>query len=466
MTLSSLVTRTDYSGDGATTAFATGFGFWNSSDLRVLLVSSSGSETVLTQGTNYTVSGGGSGATGTINVSTSDPPASGERLVVKSNVALLQGTDLPTGGSFNSDDVEEELDRTVRRLQQFDETLDRTVQLAEASTYTSVTIPDPSSGEILMWSTDGTFENAVANSSQYLSIPIPIADGGTGATTASSARFSLGVSSSAWQPLDGDLTAIAALTHSSSTYSFMVSDGSSWTISTSSSARAVLGIGSTGTLLTNYSSATPVGADYAFIRDASNSDFNSQARLDRIAALSLGNTGFASSQYYTGPFSPDITSLTNSTVLSADTIYVVPLDIGANDTITRIGIDILTASTGAGTARLGLYAGSLGVPSTLTFDAGTVSTASTGEKEITISEALEPGFYWGAVAANLAFTINASVPDRSEQQFRHGLSGRTASGQNTRLSSASTSAPSGLPATWTNTTYTNGFAPVMWVRKV
>ena len=250
MTLSSLTTKTSFSGDGSTVDFATGFVFWNSSDLRAILVSSSGGETIYTEGSEYSVTGG-LGASGTVSVSSSVVPETGETFIVKSNVALLQGTDLPTGGQFNSDDVESELDRTVRRIQQQAEQFDRTPQLSEASTYTDVTVPDPSSGRLLRWSTDANLENASENSSGYLSIPIGIASGGTGATTASSARDALGleigsdiqafvVSSSNTQ-----LATLAALTHSSSNPKAIVSDGSSWTArSIGSSGHGLLSDGS------------------------------------------------------------------------------------------------------------------------------------------------------------------------------------------------------------------------------
>src|SRR3990167_2587053 len=222
MTLSSLVVRTDFSGDSSTTEFATGFIFWNSSDVKIILVSSSGGETTYTEGSEYSITGG-SGASGTVTVSSSVVPETGETLGVKSAVANLQGTDLPTGGGFNSEDVEFELDRMVRRLQQLDETLDRTPKLAEGSTYTDITVPSPSSGLILSWSTDNNLENLTPNSSAFISLPLSVANGGAGATTSSSGLYSLG-----GQPLDTDLTRIAALTHSSSNPKAIVSNGSSW----------------------------------------------------------------------------------------------------------------------------------------------------------------------------------------------------------------------------------------------
>jgi len=239
MTLSSLVVRTDFSGDSSTTEFATGFIFWNSSDVKIILVSSSGGETTYTEGSEYSITGG-SGASGTVTVSSSVVPETGETLVVKSAVANLQGTDLPTGGGFNSEDVEFELDRMVRRLQQLDETLDRTPKLAEGSTYTDITVPSPSSGLILSWSTDNNLENLTPNSSAFISLPLSVANGGTGATTSSSGLYSLG-----GQPLDTDLTRLAALTHSSSNPKAIVSNGSSWdAVSIGSSGHGLLSDGS------------------------------------------------------------------------------------------------------------------------------------------------------------------------------------------------------------------------------
>lgn len=75
-------------------------------------------------------------------------------------------------------------------------------------------------------------------------------------------------------------------------------------------------------------------------------------------------------------------------------LHLQPYIVGAGETLDRIGL--ATVATGVGTARLGIYnSGSDGLPSTVLLDAGTVSNAtSTGEKSITISQALSPGVYW------------------------------------------------------------------------
>jgi hypothetical protein len=157
MTLSSTTVLDDYNGDGSTVDFATTFVFWNSSELKVILTSSSGVETTWTEGTEYDVTGG-SGAVGTVSASTTGTdytPDTGETLRVKSNVLDIQETSLPAGGAFPSTSVEEELDRTVRRIQQQQEQFDRAALLSEASTFTGLTMPDPVANAYVVFNSDG-----------------------------------------------------------------------------------------------------------------------------------------------------------------------------------------------------------------------------------------------------------------------------------------------------------------------
>lgn len=71
-----------------------------------------------------------------------------------------------------------------------------------------------------------------------------------------------------------------------------------------------------------------------------------------------------------------------------------PIVIPARTTFTKIGINV-TSAIASSVARLGIYKmGASGIPTTLVLDAGTVSTASTGEREITISQSLEAGAYF------------------------------------------------------------------------
>ena len=202
MTLTADYTPIQYAGDGATISFPVTFVFWDADDLKLILsVDATGVETEWTRGTQYTVSGG-NGSTGTVTVLTTPTdytPASGETLTIKSNLANTQDTDLPAGGAFNSDAVEQQIDKIVRMLQQRSEELGRALKLTESSAYSGLTFPDPASGKILRYKADLsgfeaiTFGEFAEAGGSVVPVPIGISDGGTGTTTAAAARTALGV---------------------------------------------------------------------------------------------------------------------------------------------------------------------------------------------------------------------------------------------------------------------------------
>lgn len=192
MTLSSTTTKVQYAGDGSTTAFNTTFSFWDSSDIRVVLtVDSTGVETVWSEGTEYTVTGG-SGATGTVTAGGAYIPASGETLTIKSALPETQLTDLVLGGEFPSTDVEEQLDKTVRLIQQHSEEIARALLIAETSAETGLLFPSPSAGKVMRWNTGETaLENVDLVSGAVITTPVSILQGGTGSATAAAARTAL-----------------------------------------------------------------------------------------------------------------------------------------------------------------------------------------------------------------------------------------------------------------------------------
>ena len=193
MTLSSTTVKDLFNGDGTTDDFNTTFVFWNSSELRAILVSSSGYETTWTEGSEYTVTGG-LGSVGTVVVTSSNAPATNSQLLVKSDVLELQEVALPAGGAFPSTSVEQGLDKIVRMIQEQNEQLDRTIQLSDASTFSDINFPDPVSGSYIRWAASlNTFENTtLVASTATIAIPVSIADGGTSNTTAAAALAALG----------------------------------------------------------------------------------------------------------------------------------------------------------------------------------------------------------------------------------------------------------------------------------
>ena len=76
-------------------------------------------------------------------------------------------------------------------------------------------------------------------------------------------------------------------------------------------------------------------------------------------------------------------------VLVANTLYAVPMMVARSITIDRLGINVTTLAAGA-SARIGIYKPGTNVtPGARLLDAGTVSVATTGFKEITgLSQAI------------------------------------------------------------------------------
>lgn len=168
MTLPSELTKVSYNGNGSTVEFTVTFIFWDNTDIRVVHLATDGTtETTWIEGTQYTLTGG-DGATGTLTVKTSPTdytPATGEKLLIKSARADTQDDALPAGGPFPSAAVEQALDQLTRLIQQKEEELGRSITLAETSTFSNITFPNPVENKGLKFIagkfvvTDGDIEN-------------------------------------------------------------------------------------------------------------------------------------------------------------------------------------------------------------------------------------------------------------------------------------------------------------------
>lgn len=136
------------------------------------------------------------------------------------------------------------------------------------------------------------------------------------------------------------------------------------------------------------------------------------------------NPGYRTNYYYSAfpCIAPSTLSLANNR------LHYIPFQVTESVTFTRIGINVSTAASGAG-IRLGIYNSSSGAPSSLLLDAGTVSAATTGEKEITISQAMTPGWYWLAmVTDDTAVWVTAENGASSGDTVRVNLGVATGAG--------------------------------------
>jgi hypothetical protein len=106
--------------------------------------------------------------------------------------------------------------------------------------------------------------------------------------------------------------------------------------------------------------------------------------------------------YYGSPIT-STTTLTTSNQLT----YYVPIYISESMTFDRIACQTASGFVGTATVRLGVYNNSGGKPSTVKFDAGTVSCTAGGTTyTITINETLTAGWYWLASCTQGAATTN------------------------------------------------------------
>lgn len=179
MTIATTTAKSRYAGDGGTTSFPTGFKFLDNDHVRVILLQSDGSESLWTEGSEYSLSGAGAPGGGTVTVSTSPSdftPQSGEILVVKLAIPAEQQTALPLGGAFPSTAVEGMADLAALRDQQIEEALSRAPKFRETTALADVEFPEPEAGKVARWNATG---DALENST------LPTFFDGSGAPAAS-----------------------------------------------------------------------------------------------------------------------------------------------------------------------------------------------------------------------------------------------------------------------------------------
>lgn len=116
MTVSSEVSSVSYNGNGSTQIFAVPYYFLADTHLRVILRAADGTETVQAITTNYTVSGAGNPAGGSITMLVA--PATGVTVVIIRNVPATQETDYVANDPFPAESHERALDKLTMLVQQ------------------------------------------------------------------------------------------------------------------------------------------------------------------------------------------------------------------------------------------------------------------------------------------------------------------------------------------------------------
>ena len=156
MTISSTTVKVSYFGNGSTTVFAYTFKILDDDEIQVIIRSSTGTETVKTKTTHYTVSGVGSSGGGNITFLTA--PTATQTVVLRRLTTQTQETDYIANDPFPADSHEDALDRITMVAQEIQEELGRAIKLSKTNTMTSTefTVDDTDrANKILAFDTNG-----------------------------------------------------------------------------------------------------------------------------------------------------------------------------------------------------------------------------------------------------------------------------------------------------------------------
>jgi hypothetical protein len=137
MTISSTTVRNSYSGDNSTTTFSYTFKIFQDSDIQVIIRSATGTETIKTITTHYTVTGAGASGGGSVIFTGGNIPTSTQTVVLRRNIPQTQAIDYIANDPFPAESHEEGLDRATMAIQQLQEEVTRSLKLSKTNTMTS-----------------------------------------------------------------------------------------------------------------------------------------------------------------------------------------------------------------------------------------------------------------------------------------------------------------------------------------
>lgn len=158
MTLSVTQSRYEYNGDGSTVAFAFPAKFFLDADLKVYVDS-----TLQVITTNYTVSGAGLDAGGTVTFGTA--PANGTKVIIYRDPAIKQETDYSGNDSFPEESHENALDLRTMISQRLADLISRSITLNDYVTGFDPSMPDPVADMLISIKADGTGLELVSKAS-------------------------------------------------------------------------------------------------------------------------------------------------------------------------------------------------------------------------------------------------------------------------------------------------------------
>ncbi len=159
--------------DGTTTGFTPAFTVLSGAeaDIKCQTISTTGTVTVLTYLTDYTVEI----TSGVATVAVSDAGAVGTSLLIYRDTTNTQESAYDDYNQFPAGTIESDLDRRTLKSQEMEDDIDRALKASISSSLTSLELPTPSAGTALVWDSAGTGitnslydpDSQVSNASSY-----------------------------------------------------------------------------------------------------------------------------------------------------------------------------------------------------------------------------------------------------------------------------------------------------------
>lgn len=142
MTIATTINRVSYAGNGSTTVFSFPYYFLQNADLVVVKRNNTtGVETTQVITTNYTITGAGLPAGGSVTMLSA--PASGETLIIYRDPAKVQDLDLVENDPMPAEEIEERFDKLTMIVQRLQDQLDRSIRLTDgySGTFSNLRLP-------------------------------------------------------------------------------------------------------------------------------------------------------------------------------------------------------------------------------------------------------------------------------------------------------------------------------------
>ena len=158
MTISTTVIKNSYSGNGSNDTFAYTFKISADADMQVIIRAATGTETVKSLTTHYTVTGAGNANGGNVVFTSGNIPTNTETVVLRRNTTQTQGVDLVENDPFTAESVEGAFDKNLSIAQELQEQVDRSLKISRTNTMTSTeftTSATDRASKILAFDTNG-----------------------------------------------------------------------------------------------------------------------------------------------------------------------------------------------------------------------------------------------------------------------------------------------------------------------